>query len=105
MKPTTKVAMENLIKEARSKIPFNLSFSGNCEGRCEECPFKLLEYLDMDLCNWEQRLKRGEAPSIDNLYVLVNDCKRIYAILLKQGLVKEDCATCKNRETQQEGNR
>ncbi|MDE2214373.1 MAG: hypothetical protein KGJ95_03545 [Candidatus Omnitrophica bacterium] len=89
MKPDVKTAMEDLIKDARGKIPFNLSFSGNCEGRCEECPYKLLEYLDMDLCSWENRLKKGEIPSAANLYALASDCKRIYAILLKQGLVQE----------------
>ena len=86
--------MENLIKEARKKIPFNLSFSGNCEGRCEECPYKLLEYLDMDLCNWEFRLKKGDVPGIGNVYALASDCKRIYAILLKQGFVKENNMKC-----------
>ena len=45
MKPDTKTAMENLIKEARGKIPFKLSMDGNCEGRCDVCPFKLLEFL------------------------------------------------------------
>ncbi len=97
MKPTTKVAMENLIKEARERIPFHLTFSGNCEGRCEECPFKLLEYLDMDLCNWESRLKKGEVPSAADLYALASDCKRIYSILSKQGIVEELCLDCKNK--------
>ncbi len=103
MKPTPKVAMENLIKEAREKIPFNLSFEGHCEGRCDECPFKLLEFLDMDLLNWESRLKRGDIPNLGDVHTLGRQCKEIYAILQKKGLVKEACITCVNREVEQEG--
>jgi hypothetical protein len=87
MKPTVKEAMSNLIREAREKLPFNLSFSGNCIGRCEECPEKLLEYLDMDLSNWQSRLEHGEVPHIDQVYALARDCKEIHGILCKKGLI------------------
>lgn len=102
MKPNTKVAMENLIKEAREKIPFTLSFEGNCEGRCDECPFKLLEFLDIDLLNWEARLKRGDVPSLGDVHTLGRQCKEIYNILQMKGLVKELCIACKNTENKQE---
>ncbi|MDE2222793.1 MAG: hypothetical protein KGK03_06960 [Candidatus Omnitrophica bacterium] len=92
MKPDVKTAMENLIRQARQTIPFNLSFSGNCEGRCEECPYKLLEYLDMDLANWEYRLKKGDIPTLGELHVLGSNCKDVYAILIKQGLIHETTA-------------
>jgi len=89
MKPNTKEAMENLISEARQKIPFNLSFDGFCEGRCEECPEKLLEFLDTDLSDWEFRLKRGDVPSLENVHRLANDCKKIYQILKRKGFINE----------------
>ena len=81
--------MENLIREARKNIPFNLSFDGNCEGRCGECPEKLIEFLDIDLSDWECRLKRGETPSLGDVHTLARSCKEIYAILQKKGFVKE----------------
>lgn len=80
--------MEILVKEAREKIPFNLSFAGNCEGRCDECPFKLLEYLDIDLSNWESRLKRGDIPNLGDVHALARECKEIYSILQNNGLIK-----------------
>ncbi len=86
MKPNTKTAMENLIKEARAKMPFNLSFDGNCEGRCDECPFKLLEYLDTGLSNWEFRLKRGDVPTLGDVHTLGRECREIYEILQKKDL-------------------
>lgn len=80
--------MENLIKEAREKIPFDISFDGHCEGRCDECPEKLLEFLDIDLSGWESRLKRGDTPDLGDVHTLARDCKEIYAIVRKKGLGK-----------------
>lgn len=80
--------MEHLIKEAREKIPFNLSFDGNCEGRCDECPYKLIEFLDWDLKDWELRLKRGDVPTIGELHMLGRSCQELYDILKKQGHIK-----------------
>jgi hypothetical protein len=87
MKPDVKTAMENLIKEARATIPFKLSFSGNCEGRCDECPEKLMEYLDIDLLNWEDKLKKGIVPTITDLQILARQCKETYAVLQKRGYI------------------
>lgn len=88
MKPNAKVAMENLIREAREKIPFDLSFDGHCEGRCDECPEKLLEFLDIDLSGWESRLKRGDTPDLGDVHTLARDCQEIYTIVRKKGLGK-----------------
>jgi len=95
VKPDTKVAMENLIREARKEIPFNLSFDGHCEGRCDECPEKLLEFLDIDLSGWESRLNNGDIPNLGDVHTLARDCKEIYAILRKKGFIKE-CTPAKN---------
>lgn len=89
MKPDVKTAMENLIREARKRIPFHLSFSGNCEGRCDECPYKLMEFLDMDLSDWESRLKRGDVPTIGELHTLGRSCQELYDILKKERYITE----------------
>ncbi|MFN8613084.1 MAG: hypothetical protein U0931_36440 [Vulcanimicrobiota bacterium] len=86
MKPDTKTAVANLVREAREKLPFQLSFDGHCEGRCEECAFKLLEFLDMDLSYWEHRLRRGDTPSLGDVHTLAQDCLRVYEIVCAQGL-------------------
>ncbi|MBS2037010.1 hypothetical protein JST97_18625 [bacterium] len=87
MKPNTKTAVANLIREARQELPFQLSLDGHCEGRCEECAFKLLEFLEMDLSYWESRLKRGDTPSLGDVHALASDCRRVYEILQVQGLI------------------
>ena len=88
MKPDVKTAMANLIKEARERLPFYFHFESDCEGRCEECPFKLMEFLDMDLSDWEYKLKRGYTPNLDDIHRLGQDCKEIHNLLLKKGFLK-----------------
>lgn len=86
-KPDTRTALANLMSQAREKLPFHLSFSGNCEGRCHECPAKLLEVLDTELAWWELRLQRGVVPSLGDVHRLARDCQEIHASLEGQGLV------------------
>lgn len=89
MKPTTKAAMSDLIREARKRIPFNLPFSGDCEGRCDQCPQKRLEFLDMELSDWDCRLKKGEIPGLGDVETVARNCKEVYAILQREGFIKE----------------
>lgn len=81
--------MFNLLREARARLPFQLSFDGYCEGRCLECPFKLLEFLDADLSDWEHRLQRGDAPTLGELHSLGRDCQEVYLVLQREGLIQE----------------
>lgn len=81
--------MANLIQEARKRIPFHLSFNGHCEGRCDECPEKLLEFLDMDLSDWESRLKHGDMPSLEEVHALAKNCRDVHAVLHKEGFIQE----------------
>lgn len=87
-KPDTRTAIANLIREARDRLPFDLSFAGNCEGRCDECPFKLLEFLDMALSHWETRLERGDLPTLGDVHTLGRECQEVHAILSAQNLVR-----------------
>lgn len=80
-KPRTEVAMADLIREARQKIPFHLSFDGYCVGECDRCPQKLLEVLDTDLSVWETRLNKGVIPSLGDVHTLAKNCKEVYDIL------------------------
>jgi len=87
MKPTTTTAIKVLIEQAREKIPFGLSFDGNCEGRCDECPEKFMEFLDVNLNDWELRLGKGYIPDLGDVETLARDCKMVYRILQKRELI------------------
>lgn len=50
---------------------------------------KLLDYLDMELQEWEQRLDRGEKPGLAELSKLAKTSRRIYRVLEKNGLLQD----------------
>ena len=87
MEPDVKTTMVALIKEIRERIPFNVPFSGYCEGRCDVCPEKLIEYLDIEVTHWETKMKYGSLPNASEVDSLIKDYKKIHCILEKQGVV------------------
>jgi hypothetical protein len=88
MEPDVKTTMENLIKEIREKVPFRMSFDGYCEGRCDVCPEKLMEFLDTEVSHWESRLQHGVLPGADDIESLVKDYQKVRAQLEKEGIIK-----------------
>lgn len=87
MKPRTNIAMLNLIKEARETIPLDISMAEICTGLYEICPKKLIEFLDMELVEWEQRLKKGEIPDLGDVSELAKKCKHVHEALEENGLI------------------
>lgn len=49
---------------------------------------KLLEFLDMEVYDWEQRLDMGEIPNFGDLHRLANMAQKIYRVLDKNGLIQ-----------------
>jgi len=88
MKPDTATAMKQLIQDARAQIPFDLPLDCSCDGHCEECPSKLVEFLYIDLSNWEFRLKRGDVPSVGELHTLGRECLEVRNLLRKKGFIE-----------------
>lgn len=86
-KPDRVSAMRALIDEARSTLPFSLPAAQLCAGPCRGCAKKLLEFLDLELWQWEQRLAEGAAPSFGELAALGKCCRRIRAALVANGLL------------------
>lgn len=87
VKPGTDQAMQQLIAEVRTRIPFDDPRAQECPELCQGCTPKLLEYLDSELTSWEHRLDQGERPSLGDLDRLGKTCRKIYSILEKNGLV------------------
>ncbi|WP_305857358.1 hypothetical protein [Balneatrix alpica] len=87
MKPRTVLAMQQLIKQVRQAVPFETPVSVLCTGVCHGCSKKLLDYLDLELLEWEQRLSQGEVPSLGDIQRLGKTSQKIYRVLAKNGLV------------------
>jgi hypothetical protein len=86
-KPDTRTAMRQLIAEVRDALPFAAPASQVCSGDCDGCSVKLLEYLDGELCGWQQRLDVGETPSLGDLARLAKTSRKVHAVLARNGLV------------------
>ena len=87
MKPKTPVAMRELIAQIRQAIPFDMPEAQLCEGCSKGCSMKLLEYLQMEIENWEYRLEQGDIPNFGDLKRLAKSSKKIYKVLQVNGLV------------------
>ena len=87
MKPDTQTAMRELIQQVRSSIPFDTPAADLCSDTCAGCSRKLLDYLEMELENWESRLDQGEIPNFGDINKIARSSKKIYNALKKNGLI------------------
>ena len=81
--------MRNLILEVRTALPLDVSPDEICADECRGCSIKLIEYIAMEMDNWEYRLDVGVIPTFGDLDKLARSGKKIYRALLKNGLVNE----------------
>lgn len=87
-KPNTRDAMQSLIVQVRETLPFQLSKEELCSGCSRHgCAFKLLNYLDGELSDWELKLDSGESPDFGDIQQLAKVSKKIHKALSKLGLL------------------
>ena len=90
MKPKTDVVVVNIIQQIRETFPFDISEEELCADTCSYgCPKKLLEYMQMEITEWERRLENGETPSFRDIQKISKTGKKIYQVLEKNNLVKQ----------------
>lgn len=78
--------MEKLIADIRLEIPFDTPLERICRGPCTGCAKKLLEFLDMELHNWESALRKGSKPGLGDIDKLAKTAKKILILLTKNGI-------------------
>ena len=83
--------MREIIQQIRDTFPFELGEEELCTDTCSYgCPLKLLEYIDMEITAWEERLDDGEVPNFGDLQKLARSGKKIHRVLKKNGLVEAE---------------
>jgi hypothetical protein len=87
MKPDTRTAMYDLIRQVRENIPFDLPETDFCADSCKGCSIKLLEYLRSEIEGWEERLEQGEIPDFGDINQLAKSSRKIHDVLKENGLV------------------
>ena len=91
MKPKTTVVMTNIIEQVRAVFPLGMTEQELCADTCSYgCPRKLLEYIDMEITDWEQRLEKGEIPNFGDIKKLSKTSEKIYRVLQKNNIVHTD---------------
>lgn len=87
MKPKTPAAMQQLIQQVRETLPFGTPRGYVCADECKGCSMKLLEFLDMELMDWEDRLQQGEVPGLGDIQRMAKISRRIHKVLDKNGVL------------------
>lgn len=78
--------MRILIDQIRTGLPFDVPESRICQGPCQGCPLKLLDYMETEILDWERRLEEGDKPGLADLSRLAKSAKRVKRVLDKNGL-------------------
>ena len=80
--------MVDIIQQIKESFPFDISEEELCADSCTYgCPQKLLEYMKMEITEWEQRLENGEIPNFRDIQKLSKTGWKIYRVLQKNNLV------------------
>ncbi|OOY35519.1 hypothetical protein BOV90_04050 [Solemya velum gill symbiont] len=88
MKPSTTTVMHYIIRQVKDSFPFALDEQTLCADECRYgCPKKLLEFIDIEITEWEGRLHNGETPNFRDIEKLTRASKKIHRVLEKNNLV------------------
>lgn len=86
-KPDVTTAMRNLIAQIKTTLPFDGVDTDFCSDTCRGCSVKLLDFLAIEIDDWEYRLGQGETPSFKDIDKLAKTAKKIHAVLCKNQLI------------------
>ncbi len=87
MKPNTVDAMHELIVQIKTELPFKGVDTSFCSDTCTGCSIKLLEFIAIEIDDWEYKLNQGTVPSFKDLNKLAKMAKKIRAVLIKNKLI------------------
>lgn len=88
MKPRTDVVMSDIIHKIKDAFPFDMGEEELCGDTCSHgCALKLLEFMSMEIAEWEERLADGDIPNFKDIQKITKTSKKIYKVLEKNNLV------------------
>jgi hypothetical protein len=86
-KPSTSAVMRDIIRQIREAFPFHFGEQELCTDTCSSgCPLKLLEYMEMEIQQWEERLDQGEIPTFGDIQKMGRLGQKIHRVLQKNQL-------------------
>lgn len=88
MKPNTATAMQILITQIQTALPFDKSEHEICAGKCVGCPKKMLEYMGGELDHYQCQLNNSETPTLGEISDLARIAKKVHRNMARNDLVK-----------------
>lgn len=86
-KPEIYAAAQELIDSIRDSMPFDVPEATLCDGICIGCPKKLLNYIEVELDDWQLSVDQKEKITLGDLNKLGRQAQKIYRVLQKNNLV------------------
>jgi len=87
MKPNTSIAMQRLIEQIQSALPFEMPEHEICAGKCVGCPKKMLEYIGSELDHYQCQLNNEIHPTLGEISDLARIAKKVHRNMAKNSLV------------------
>ncbi|MBT3195091.1 MAG: hypothetical protein HOE35_00215 [Candidatus Ruthia sp.] len=87
MKPDTTTAMYELIAQIKDTLPFDDVGADFCSDTCSGCSLKLIDFIALEVDEWEYRLKQHKVPNFNDINKLANMAKKIHTVLIKNNLI------------------
>jgi len=87
MKPNTTQAMFELIDQIKSALSMDTRTNDVCSGQCNACDSKLIDFISLEVEDWEQRLNSGEIPDFKDLSKLAKTGLKVHTALDKRGYI------------------
>ena len=81
MKPSTNIAMAQLLCQIRQHVPLDMPEAQVCSGICVGCPKKVLEFMEAEVMAWEQSLDNGDTPNLGDIQKLAKTAKKVQRVL------------------------
>jgi len=88
MKPDTSTVMRGIIQQIRENFPFSMTEAELFADTCSYgCSLKLLEFIELEITEWERRLENGDIPDFKDIQKLSKSSTQVYKVLIKNKLV------------------
>jgi hypothetical protein len=79
--------MQQLIQQVREALPLGTPQGYVCADECRGCSLKLLEFIVLELMDWEDRLQQGEVPGLGEVQRMAKMSCKVYAVLERNGAI------------------
>ena len=87
MKPNTSTAMQTLITQIKTALPFEKPEHEICAGKCVGCPKKMLEYIGSDLDYYQCQLNNAQIPTLGEISNLARIATKVHRNMARNSLV------------------